>query len=279
MSREKTLVGVRDTGQGVAPGVLLRTPAQTAAWILLRRPVAASVGVLMILAIVVVGVVRGSAGGSSSTVSRMVAGVKTMPRVAPKPTFTPEDAGGGPGGAAGSGNSEDSDSPGRDENKRENSEDSEENDTSNTAENSNSGSSSGADSSGPASPSGNTNPPDSPDSPDTADSPPPADPAVLETGSSPAPIPAPQPAAKPVNTAIAARTISCTAPSTISIEAVGTGVITLQTGGQPVTGRGRITAQASGEQIQVTASSQAAGRAYVQFAWATIQGGYCKQSG
>lgn len=268
------------TGEENTSGsILLRTPIQTAGWILARRPIIIILITLLASIIVIAGVARGAAGGGD-TAGRIVAGVKTMPRAAtPKPSFTgdseenldknnPDSSGettdtGEPRTPDGDENPDDNDNNSGDSENNENNQDEGEE----------------------TSPTQSPTPEETPAPGGTATSEPvsPEEPASTSVS---APSVPPSPAAQQnqalVRTATASRIITCTAPSTINIEAVGTGNLTLQTSGgqgQPVTGTGRIATQATGQQIQVTAVSQSNGRAYIQFVWATLSGGYCVQNG
>lgn len=257
-----------DTGSPAGGTPLLRTPAQTVFWVLLRKPVWGSLAALLVVVLAVGGVVAAKKNDSvSGTVS---AAVKEVPRAAtPKPSFV-ED--------------EDPAIPGRDKDT-----DSEEEDPDDTGTGEEEEEDTDSDDTG--SEDDNENDESEEDDTDTGDEPPsdeyqePENPAPTpstpETSTPPAPDaqPIPTPGATvPYKTATATRNIVCSPEATIRIEAVGTGTITLQaTGAQPVQGQGRVSLQTTGTQIQVSATSQSTSRAFVQFAWAWTQGGYCRQ--
>lgn len=241
---------VADAWDSPAPGTvettdatpLLRTPAQTAAWILLRKPVWGTLAALLVIVLVISGAAFVKRNDSmSGTVS---AAVKEVPRAAaPKPSFEEDE--------------QDPSMREEDENTDPDSSDENNNDTDTGEE------------------TPDTAPPDQYQEPPQTPTP-----SIPDGNTPPAPqpaIPTPGPTV-PYKTATATRNIVCSPEATIRIEAVGTGTITLQaTGAQPAQGQGRVSVEARGTQIQVSATSQSTSRAFVQFAWAWTQGGYCRQ--
>ena len=244
---------------------LLRTPAQTAAWILLRKPVWGTLAALLVIVLVISGAAFVKRNDSmSGTVS---AAVKEVPRAAtPKPSFEEDEQ-------DPSMREEDDNTDPDEENEDEDPENDEENDENTDPDSSDEN--------------GNDTSEETPDTtpPDQYQEPPQTPtPSIPDGNTPPAPAPAPQPAIPtpgttiPYKTATATRNIVCSPEATIRIEAVGTGTITLQaTGAQPAQGQGRVSVEARGTQIQVSATSQSTNRAFVQFAWAWTQGGYCRQ--
>lgn len=255
-----------DTGSPAGGTPLLRTPGQTVFWVLLRKPVWGSLAALLVVVLAVGGVVAAKKNDSvSGTVS---AAVKEVPRAAtPKPSFVEDEDPAIPGRGKDT-DSDEEDPDGEDEEEEEHtgsddtgSEDDTENDESEEDDTD----------------IGEEPPSDEYQEPENSS----PTPSTPETSTPPAPdtqpIPAPGPTV-PYKTATATRNIVCSPEATIRIEAVGTGTITLQaTGAQPVQGQGRVSLQATGTQIQVSAMSQSTSRAFVQFAWAWTQGGYCRQ--
>lgn len=255
---------VSDTG-GAADGTpLLRTPAQTAIWVLLRKPVWGSLVALLVVVLAVGGVVAAKKNDSVS--GSVSAAVKEVPRAAtPKPSFGEEDP----------------TMPGKDKDTDSGSEDDDTSDDPGDDTSDDTGDDTGDDTSDDAGDDTEGSPTPTPSDEYQEPENPTPTPSTPETGTPPAPtvqpIPTPGPTV-PYKTATAARNIVCSPEATIRIEAVGTGTITLQaTGAQPVQGQGRVSLQATGAQIQVVATSQSTGRAFVQFAWAWTQGGYCRQ--
>ena len=253
-----------DTGSPAGGTPLLRTPTQTVFWVLLRKPVWGSLTVLLVAVLAVGGVAAAKKNDSvSGTVS---AAVKEVPRAAtPKPSFV-ED--------------EDPIMPGREKDtdtEEEDSDDTGDEEEDDDSEDDNEGDEDGEDGEVDTEESPTPTPSDEYQEPEN----PTPTPPTPETNTPPAPVAQPIPVPGPTvpyKTATAARNIVCSPEATIRIEAVGTGTITLQaTGAQPVQGQGRVSLQATGTQIQVVATSQSTGRAFIQFAWAWTQGGYCRQ--
>lgn len=260
-----------DTGNPVGGTPLLRTPTQTVFWVLLRKPVWGSLVALLVVVLAVGGVVAAKKNDSvSGTVS---AAVKEVPRAAtPKPSFVEDEDPTMPSRGKDT-DTEEEDPDGEDDGEKENTNDDEETDNEETDSDESDSDESDEDDTD----SGEEPPSDEYQEPEnTAPTP-----STPETSTPPTPdnqpIPTPNPTV-PYKTATATRNIVCSPEATIRIEAVGTGTITLQaTGAQPVQGQGRVSLQATGTQIQVSAMSQSTSRAFVQFAWAWTQGGYCRQ--
>lgn len=266
---------VADAWDSPAPGTvettdatpLLRTPAQTAAWILLRKPVWGTLAALLVIVLVISGAAFVKRNDSmSGTVS---AAVKEVPRAAaPKPSFEEDEQ--DPSMREEDENT-DPDEENDNENEDEDSENDEENDENtdpDSSDENNNDTDTGEETPDTAPPDQYQEPPQTPT------------PSIPDGNTPPAPqpaIPTPGPTV-PYKTATATRNIVCSPEATIRIEAVGTGTITLQaTGAQPAQGQGRVSVEARGTQIQVSATSQSTSRAFVQFAWAWTQGGYCRQ--
>lgn len=287
-----------DSGTDVSPGVpLLRNPAQTIAWVLLRKPVIIGLSVLLGLVLVIVLVTRGVGGEASS---RMVAGVKVAPRTpaARLVRDTPDKPEGESPGSRETPNPDrdrDDSDPGsdRDRGERENERDSDDDPDRDHERDSDDDSDRDSDNDSDHDDSDHDDSDDdnNPDSNDSETPTPTPEPTPENDNDPTQPTQEPAPASPPSNTvstnpqqvtpglktATVTKNIHCQPQASIRIEAIGTGQLTLQAGEQSTSGTGKIILTTSGTDFTITATSQAPTRAFIQFAWQWTQGGYCTQ--